>query len=343
MLRVGVPVASLGLHFGIVAAYARRWDHAAALTIFPFWAWCLLGLILAGLSWLCYRQRLVLGLCGLWLLTMLIGSDETKPLLRLSAAVPVPGVPPDADGQRLIRVVSLNCRFGNPISAEEVLPWHPDIVLLQEAPSPQALKGLAQKLYPGKEKNVIGGYEVAVVTRGEVQSFVAQMPTGNAPMIMRQLPCSIQLDGRVLHVVCVHLQGAVTDVGLHRASTWESHYFNRLSRREEMKDVRRYLEIQKLMKPAPIIIGGDFNAPAGDAVFRELIPEFVDAYAAVGAGWGDTFPNKTPLLRIDHIYATPQLQPVRSRTVQTVNSDHRMLVVDYALAPEPPLASAGRR
>ena len=332
ILRVGVPVASLGLHFGIVSAYARRWDHAAALTVFPFWAWCLLGALLGLVSWLFYRQRWVLGVMALWIVTMVIGSDETKPLLRLRADLPQPGVPQNFNGEKMLRVVSLNCHYMNPICAEEVLPWHPDIVLLQEAPSPAALEGLARRLYPdGKSKHLIGGYEVAVLTRGEVQAFVATVQQMSTPTIMRELPCTILLDGKKIHVVCVHLQGAVTDVGLHRLSTWDSHYRNRLSRREEMKDVRRYLEIQKTMEGAPIVIGGDFNAPAGDAVFRELIPEFTDAFAAVGSGWGDSFPNKTPLLRIDHIYANQRLQPMRARTVQTVNSDHRMLVVDFAL------------
>ncbi len=331
-LRVGVPLASLGLHFVIVAAYARRWDHAAALTVFPFWAWCLLGLLLVGWSWLVYRQRSVLVLCGLWLVTMVVGSDETKPLLRLNTAVPERGIPPERNGQRLIRVISLNCRFLNPIAAEEVIPWQPDIVLFQEAPAPQVLDHLARKLYQDdKPGHVIGGYEVAVVTRGKVNGFVTPVQSFTTPSILRELPCSIELDGRMIHVVCVHLNGAVTDVGLHRPSTWESHYRNRLSRREEMKDVRQYLELQKVLLSAPIVIGGDFNAPAGDAVFRELMPEFKDAYAAVGAGWGNTFPNKTPLLRIDHIYANALLEPIAARTVETANSDHRMLVVDFAL------------
>jgi endonuclease/exonuclease/phosphatase (EEP) superfamily protein YafD len=178
--------------------------------------------------------------------------------------------------------------------------------------------------------HVLGGYEVAVVTRGKVgYNPSIGMETQKPPWLVRELPCIIALDGRIIHAVCVHLNGAVTDVGLHRASTWNSHYLNRMSRLREMLTVRNLLTLQQLT-PAPTIIGGDFNAPAGDAVFRVLEPDLTDAFATVGAGWGDTFPNKTPLLRIDHIYANDQLTPVRARTVETVNSDHRMVVVDYA-------------
>ncbi len=336
--RMGWPWGGLALHFGIVAAYARRWDRAAALTVFPFWAWCGLGVILVLLGWKWQRRRASVFLLVLWLVTLVIGSDETPPLLRWRAQRPVPGVPADDGGRHLLRVISLNCRHMNPVSAEEVLPWHPDVVLLQEAPSHQALALLAQKLYPdGQPTHVLGGYEVAVLTRGEVLPlYTLSVDAGGnivSPFLMRELPCSIKLDGRMLHVVSVHLQGAVTEVGLHRAAAWQSHYMNRISRREEMRDLRRFLEVRKLYGMAPILIGGDFNAPAGDAVFRELTPDFTDAFAAVGSGWGDTFPNKTPLLRIDHIYASSQLQPVRACTVETANSDHRMVVADFALMP----------
>ena len=351
-VRSGLPLAGLALHFVICLAYARRWDRVAALTVFPFWAWGILGFLSAFVSWLFFRSRFAGIMSLIWLATIFIGSDETRPLLRINTEKPLVGLPPDYQGKRLLRIITLNCKEMNPISAEEIIPWKPDIVLLQEAPYPQYLAALSNKLYPdGKpQEHFVGGYDCAVLTRGKITRWMSTVGRNNFPNVLRVLPCNIELDDRLMYVVCVHLQGAVTDVGLHRSSTWELHYRNRQSRRAEMIDVRKYLDALRFMPSnlvdgkiipatpemidAPIVIGGDFNAPAGDAVFRELEPDFTNAFDAVGSGWGNTFPNKSPLLRIDHIYTNPQLTPIRARTVESVNSDHRMIVADFILAGE---------
>lgn len=336
VIRTGLPFAALALHFVIVIAYARRWDRAAAVTVFPLWAWGTLGFLTAFVSWIFFRTKFAAVLLGVWMLTTLIGSDETKPLLRFNAEKPLIGLPPDVGGKRLLRVVTLNCRYRNSISAEEVIPWKPDIVLLQEAPPPQALRVLSSKLFPDGRPgdHFRGGYECAVLTRGVIKADITTMG-------LRVLPCTLDLDGRTFHVVCVHLQGAVKNISLHRTSTWGLHYRNRLSRRAELMDVRKWLDSLSALKTAtsmgsafssqaaPVIIGGDFNAPAGDAVFRELEPEFTDAFDAVGSGWGNTFPNQSPVLRIDYIFSNPLLTPVHARTVESANSDHRMVVADY--------------
>jgi endonuclease/exonuclease/phosphatase (EEP) superfamily protein YafD len=57
--------------------------------------------------------------------------------------------------------------------------------------------------------------------------------------------------------------------------------------------------------------------------------DFVDAFAACGTGWGNTYQRRFPILRIDHLYATRHLTPVRCRTITTRFSDHRMVVADY--------------
>jgi endonuclease/exonuclease/phosphatase (EEP) superfamily protein YafD len=79
----------------------------------------------------------------------------------------------------------------------------------------------------------------------------------------------------------------------------------------------------------PTIIAGDFNAPANDVVYRLLEPEFTDAFDEVGTGWANTYHRSLPLLRIDHIYGSEKLVPVRSRAFKRAKSDHRMVVADF--------------
>lgn len=323
-----LPLGALGLHLVIFVSYARRWDKLAALTIFPFWAWGLLGFGMAGFAWLLTRQRLALGVAGLWMVTLIGFSDETRPLLRTFGGKPEPGLPAlSSDGQRVLRVVTLNCKAGffNPSAVREVIPWKPDVVLFQETASLQVLQKLAQEMYGGlATEHATGNHECGIITRGQIRNSMH----GNLP---NSLSALIRLeDGRELMVASVHLSAAETDVRLYTREALYKHAVNRLARRAEMQ---RLVAVQMLMNgQRPALIGGDFNAPAGDAVFRLLSSAgFTDAMAAVGAGWPNTYPNQAPMLRIDHQWSSPRLQPLRARVVKSVHSDHRMLVCDYLL------------
>jgi endonuclease/exonuclease/phosphatase family metal-dependent hydrolase len=57
--------------------------------------------------------------------------------------------------------------------------------------------------------------------------------------------------------------------------------------------------------------------------------EFTESFDAVGTGWGNTFHRALPLLRIDYIYGSSKLIPVRSQTFTRNNTDHRMVVSDF--------------
>ena len=54
----------------------------------------------------------------------------------------------------------------------------------------------------------------------------------------------------------------------------------------------------------------------------------VDAFAAAGTGWGNTYQRRIPIHRIDQIHCTRQFRPLRCSAVTTRHSDHRMVVAD---------------
>lgn len=95
--------------------------------------------------------------------------------------------------------------------------------------------------------------------------------------------------------------------------------------------VLQVLEQTSSFPTTPTILGGDFNAGATDVVHRQLIRDFEDSFGKVGRGWGDTFHRRFPILRIDHIYATRQFQPISSGVVVSKDTDHRIVVSDFIL------------
>jgi endonuclease/exonuclease/phosphatase (EEP) superfamily protein YafD len=328
LLNSLLPAGALLLHFVIFASFARRWDKVAALTVFPFWAWGLLGAGMAGFAWLLTRQRFALAVVGLWGVTVLIFADETRPVLRSWQAKPEPGMPaPAPDGSRVRRIITLNCKVGifHPSAPREVMAWQPDVVLFQETAQPAVLQKVAEELYGGNPfDHALGNWECGIITRGKIISR-------GMGVVPNTVSATIQFDdGKMLDVTSVHLHGAETDVRLYKRETLLKHALNRLTHRAELQQV---LTVRTMMNgPQAALIGGDFNAPAGDSIFRLLTAAgFKDGIGEAGSGWPNTYPNQAPVLRIDHLWGNERLVPVRGRTVKSAHSDHRMVICDFVL------------
>lgn len=78
------------------------------------------------------------------------------------------------------------------------------------------------------------------------------------------------------------------------------------------------------------IIAGDFNMPPRGVVYRRIAGQYRNAFSA-GNGFGYTYRSSLPVLRIDHIFLSPDLRPVRCRTIGTRVSDHRPVVAEVEL------------
>jgi endonuclease/exonuclease/phosphatase family metal-dependent hydrolase len=85
----------------------------------------------------------------------------------------------------------------------------------------------------------------------------------------------------------------------------------------------------------PVIILGDVNDLPGSPSWQELTELGQDAWAAAGVGDGNTYSARTPVRRIDAVFADRRL-PVRSATVLDsddvrVASDHRPVLAELQL------------
>jgi endonuclease/exonuclease/phosphatase (EEP) superfamily protein YafD len=142
--------------------------------------------------------------------------------------------------------------------------------------------------------------------------------------------------GQTLVIGSIRLPPTPFRQDLWSRSCWQVYAADRRMRREALQLVEHHL--RGLPKELPIILGGDFNAPAGDAIFRLLQPHFLDAYAEAGWGWGGTLHNDFPVLRIDQIWLTRQFRVASLVTRKTQYSDHRMVICDVILSNSPSLS-----
>ena len=91
--------------------------------------------------------------------------------------------------------------------------------------------------------------------------------------------------------------------------------------------------------PLPVIIAGDFNAPAGGYIHHLFRSHFEDAHTAAGHGFGYTFPGTTrnplslggPWMRIDYLFCSRSWETVWCITESHRPSQHRALAAKFKI------------
>jgi endonuclease/exonuclease/phosphatase family metal-dependent hydrolase len=259
----------------------------------------------------------------LWALYLVAFADEAVSLARFRSW-PTPGRQAARSRGLAARIVSLNCAGGDAKAAAEVAGYQPDIVLLQESPGSRSLEHIGQQLF-GKDAAMIAGFDASVIVRG----MASPVPVPRSLRgIMTQAHVRLT-SGFEAEVVSTRLTPILFRPELWSLDTWRSQRQNREARREQVRQIAE--QLAQVPKGVPLIVGGDLNAPAGDAAFRLLQPRLRDAFREGGVGWGDTATNDTPILRIDQIWVSEQLRPVAVLARKTRYSDHRMVICDVVL------------
>jgi hypothetical protein len=314
-------LTSIVLHAFTVYFFTRQPDRFAAFTVLPLWFWGLLGLSIAGTALILLRSPFSMIVCTIWIVTVLFGADEAKVVANIGKKPATKTPLSTLDGRPVIRVLTLNCENSNKGSPiEDILAWNPDIILVQEI-YPYFVKTICDRAFAGtghyrvhKSSGIISRWPIS--RDGRIDQFRDHQVTVSLP------------DGSNLEVVNVHLASAATDMRIWRSECWNTHRYNRVARRFELGSILQTVETTANPVQHAVIIGGDFNAPAQDTTYRLMHRDFRDAFLTAGTGWGDTFPSKVPLMRLDHVYSSRHLRAVKTAVETVAHSDHRILVVD---------------
>jgi hypothetical protein len=300
----------------LAVCYALQPDACVAVTIWPPWLWLLPGILLAGLVWDGERKRVSGAVALAWLAFLLMFAEEPRSLAR--GVVGSIATRQIAGTATRLRVTALNCGGGSP--AAEVQALSPKLVLLQETPTRKHVQKLGAQLF-GAEAAEWTGLDDALVARGTLSPRT--LPRGTSHFVAAR--ARLEGIGKV-EVVSLRLIPPVVRFDLWSPSCWRDYSVNRQLRREQLREVDDYLATIPLT--TPVILGGDFNAPAGDAIFRLLRPRFHDAFTEGGVSWGNTALNDIPVSRIDQIWVSRHFHARAVWARRTVNSDHRMVVAD---------------
>lgn len=327
-----LALSALGLIL-VTICYAMRPDMATALTVFPVWVWPVPGLFLLRLAWFReagQRYKFAIAIvCVSWFAYVVAFAEEVRSLRRsvLSSWRSSTHWEEMARQGRTLRVVSVNVGL-DLAAAADVKQYAPDLVLLQESPSPAAAEKMADELFQG-EAGVLVGVDASVLARGKVAPVPLPPDSG-----LYFTQARVQLTtGIEIGVISLHLATPPVRVDLWSPSAWTELRMHRGKQLAQMQTIAR--QIAHIPPNVPIIVGGDFNAPQGDAIFRLLEPRLRDAFRDGGVGWGNTHENDLPVLRIDEIWISDHFGAGQVRAHRTARSDHRFVVCDLWIEDYP--------
>ena len=110
-------------------------------------------------------------------------------------------------------------------------------------------------------------------------------------------------------------------------------------------ETRRNQQIQELLdlvasETIPVIVGGDFNMSEYSLIYNDLNAVMRDAYRETNYTFGFTFPAGAfeelgdylpPILRLDYLWTSDDLTPIRAALGTPLGSDHLPLIAEIAL------------
>ena len=220
-----------------------------------------------------------------------------------------------------IRAVSYNVqsfRAGLDRAANVLAPEQPDIVFLQECGSKRAVRALAHSLEMDAESShrSFGRVHNAVLFRPPWSVFNVEVGafTREGQMLARGfVAVRLRRMGMPLTVIAAHL-----GLAAHERETHARELTDWLAGVEE-----------------PVVLGLDLNEGPESPAATWLASRLFDVFGHTGRGPGETFPARVPTTRIDYLYVTEQIRPLRawvSAVPDVVTaSDHRPVIADLEL------------
>jgi endonuclease/exonuclease/phosphatase family metal-dependent hydrolase len=301
-LHAAIPFLAPGI-FGawlIGELLADRYDYLVLFYHIPAVVYGAALLAVAALAWFCrHRWSAVLAAVlalGPALCVLLVENQWTRP------------TPPPHDGPTY-RLVGWNIqryRHGLREIADRIKALEPDLVVLSEIHSRFALRRIARRL--GPDYDATHGRKVGVIARGKLRT-----------------PRWIWKGSGQRYVV--RWESPAGPVSLLTADLPNRKFESRRPLLEKLRE--------NISEYRPDLVVGDFNAPRRSPALRDLPEGYAHAYHLAGAGWSYTWRTWCPFLAIDHCIVNRQrIAALRYDILSTTLSDHRIQVLDFAVASE---------
>lgn len=322
-LATVVPILLLIGYITVAVSLLNRWDSLVPVTLIPVWAWAGAGILISLLCWIVCRGWVPGALFCLFLISGVVFSEETVGIFReLAASIRKSTPPASPETKAFLRIVNVDCA-GTESALRKAAESEPDIIVIRRAPEKAILESVADQLY-GVDRSVSVHKDLAILARGETLAF---LPGAEDSAIHVRLMHPV---GLIIDITGVDLDGCAPRQDMWKPSVWEELISARVTNR---RLVRTHLGENEIggRKIGRIVAGG-FGTPPGDDVYRPLESnDLIDTFDFAGMGWGNTFPADYPVLRLDQIWVSSNLLPVKSETRLNPAPANRIVVSDLRL------------
>lgn len=257
------------------------------------------------------------------------------PLMGLT----LPSLASKRDGEPVLRILSFNVNTGysGPDAVAQKIDEHaPDVVVLQEALSPQPFIELMKSRYPHVENAgqfVLGSRYPVLSTRHP--GYLPYYGRTRSPRFIQH-----RLD-TPLGPIALYNVHPISPRGVLQVNRLRGVFHllrtGQLLAGDPEFDVKynaglRALQIETVAKlaagePDPVVIAGDTNLPGLSRVLGKL-SAYEDGFSQAGSGFGYTFPSNRAWLRIDRVFASEALRFVSFQVGCEGVSDHLCVVAE---------------
>lgn len=297
----------------LLALFLIRPTELAALTVIPTECWIIGGLFLQVATLWAWRRRAWWIANAVWVAFAIL---LIEPLFSVPRALIVSSEQDTAAPK--ICIVTLNCWTGRSDVLDAIKVQQPDVVLLQESPGRQALENWTKELF-GENGAALWGRDTSIIARGSLSPI--ETPPDAAFVHAIWQPHG---DFRC-HVISLRLWPQPVRFDFWKQEYWQSFANVRTIHNQEMAIVTARVD-SAIRDGLPVIVGGDFNNPAGDPAESALPKRGLhDHFRQAGTGWGKTITDEFPFHRIDRIWTSPTISPSDVIVVPHVGSDHRLV------------------
>ncbi len=332
LLSLLVPSILLVGFLAVTVCYLNRWDSMVFLTVLPIWFWTTLAIVAFALCWLFFRNTASVVLLCTAILAAISLPEESRSVYRDFVG---DLRPEKADEEQRApapyRLVSVRCRERTMDAVREAGRLKPDIILVQNAPPYPELYRVASEIFRDSADSfdvAVSDKGTAVLARGE---FLLE--TGESQSSTLHVRWQPGTKKPIIDITNVDLPE-----NLPTWHAWKKKVRGEMTRKriENRREVRRYvMDISEEKRLPPRLIAGNFGTPAGDDIFRPMKEkDFRDSYRLVGDGWGNTYPARESLLRLQQVWASEGIELEKMTTAIGKHSEQRVVICDFRIAPK---------
>lgn len=215
---------------------------------------------------------------------------------------------------------------------EELEPWKPDIVFLQETPDGNATLTTESLSGFWKGFDWVDQGDCGILSRYPLTHLPStKIGPWDKPALAATVIPEIGSTTRSVLLCNVRMM-------LPAAATSPDRWFDDPAYMRSAHEARvlQYKNLADLLSSTTsllendnVILGGDFNVRGGSKSLTPLIEGGLrDVWPESGGGWGATVLADFPMARIDQLWVSREWLPIQSRTVVLEVSDHRMVILD---------------